>query len=649
MKLTELKIENFRSFEDETIRFDDYTCFVGPNGSGKSAILMALNVFFRENASTVTDVLTLSEEDFHHRNIRDPVKITLTFEDLSERAQEDLKHYYRQGKLVLFAKAVWDEKNGNAPVMQYGSRFVMKEFAAFFEAVDQGKRVGELREIYQGIRRTYSELPDVATKAAMTDALREYEEGHPELCTLIDDSSQLYGWTRGQNRLAPHIQWVYIPAVKDASLEQEESSKTALGQLLGRTVRTKLDFGEDIDTLKGEVEDSYKAILDQKAEALSELELSIQKRLQDYIDARAKFQLRWHYDAKASIAIKDPAARARIGDGEFIGEVSRAGHGLQRGFLVSLLHELVGNEEKGGPKLFLGFEEPELYQHPPQAKHLAYVLERLSLPRNNSQIILTTHSPYFVSTKGFENVRMVRKERSGRVSKVNSMSFKNLQDRLSSALGEEPCSQSSLIARIAQIMEPSQNELFFSTVAVLVEGQEDVAFISTQLGLSTQLSQFRKLGCHFVVAGGKTNLSRLVAIALEFKIPFYVVFDADSDESDQGERVKHERDNSCLMALCSASGTGPFPTDTFWGANVVVWPTKIAKVVHKDFGNTDWDVAEAEARQKHDLTEGVRAKNAMLIAYTLEELNAQSKQSKSLIKLCGSILRYAEKAQIALA
>ena len=93
MKLTELKIEKFRSFKNETIRFDDYNCLVGPNGSGKSVVLMALNVFFRENASTVTDVITLSEEDFHHRNIKEPVKITLTFEDLSETAQEDFKHY----------------------------------------------------------------------------------------------------------------------------------------------------------------------------------------------------------------------------------------------------------------------------------------------------------------------------------------------------------------------------------------------------------------------------------------------------------------------------------------------------------------------------------------------------------------------------
>lgn len=47
MKIKTVKIENFRSFKNETIDFDNYNCFVGPNGAGKSTVLNALNVFFR--------------------------------------------------------------------------------------------------------------------------------------------------------------------------------------------------------------------------------------------------------------------------------------------------------------------------------------------------------------------------------------------------------------------------------------------------------------------------------------------------------------------------------------------------------------------------------------------------------------------------
>jgi len=133
MKLSKLRIENFRSFKDETIYFDDYNCLMGANGIGKSAVLTALNVFFRNNASTATNVLTLSDEDFHHKSTGKPVKITLTFVDLSEEAKKDFKHYFRQRELTIFAKAAWDSGNESAEVMQYGARLVIKKFAPFFE------------------------------------------------------------------------------------------------------------------------------------------------------------------------------------------------------------------------------------------------------------------------------------------------------------------------------------------------------------------------------------------------------------------------------------------------------------------------------------------------------------------------------------
>ncbi|MFB3893167.1 MAG: ATP-dependent endonuclease [Phycisphaerae bacterium] len=75
MRLRSIQIQNFRSFLDQTIRLDDYTCFVGPNGAGKSCILTALNVFFRSTASPYTNLQWLAEEDFHHRNTGLPVKI----------------------------------------------------------------------------------------------------------------------------------------------------------------------------------------------------------------------------------------------------------------------------------------------------------------------------------------------------------------------------------------------------------------------------------------------------------------------------------------------------------------------------------------------------------------------------------------------
>ncbi len=70
MKIESLRIENFRSFKDETILFDNFTCFVGANGSGKSTILNALNVFFRQYKDCKTDLSKLTIEDFHQKMLK---------------------------------------------------------------------------------------------------------------------------------------------------------------------------------------------------------------------------------------------------------------------------------------------------------------------------------------------------------------------------------------------------------------------------------------------------------------------------------------------------------------------------------------------------------------------------------------------------
>lgn len=83
----------------------------------------------------------------------------------------------------------------------------------------------------------------------MEEALRKYEAAGPEQCALIPSEDPFYGVSKGQGRLQRHMQWVYIPAVKDASSEQAEGKSTALGKLPARTVRAKVNFSEGLGQL----------------------------------------------------------------------------------------------------------------------------------------------------------------------------------------------------------------------------------------------------------------------------------------------------------------------------------------------------------------------------------------------------------------
>ena len=90
MKIKTIRIENFRSFRDDTISLNRYSCFVGPNGVGKSTVLTALNVFFREQNSSSTDVVKLAEEDYFRKQTENSIRITVTFDSLSELAKREL-------------------------------------------------------------------------------------------------------------------------------------------------------------------------------------------------------------------------------------------------------------------------------------------------------------------------------------------------------------------------------------------------------------------------------------------------------------------------------------------------------------------------------------------------------------------------------
>lgn len=186
MKLESVRIRNFRTFgnDGDFIPLDGYTCFVGPNGVGKSNVFTALNVLFRYSTDSVTNLTTLEEEDFHQKDTSNPVEVTAVFTDLSAEAQADFANCYRQGKLIISAIGVWDPVTRTAPVKQYGERLVLVEFAPFFKAEGDGVLVPELRQHYTSIRSAFPDLPPPGTKAAMIDALRDYENKHPNECKL---------------------------------------------------------------------------------------------------------------------------------------------------------------------------------------------------------------------------------------------------------------------------------------------------------------------------------------------------------------------------------------------------------------------------------------------------------------------------------
>ena len=86
MRLTKLKITNFRCYKDETvIHLDDLVVFVGKNDSGKSSIFDALNIFFEGKAAPDKDDACVYTDDA-------TVRIACVFDDVPSELVIDAQH-----------------------------------------------------------------------------------------------------------------------------------------------------------------------------------------------------------------------------------------------------------------------------------------------------------------------------------------------------------------------------------------------------------------------------------------------------------------------------------------------------------------------------------------------------------------------------
>lgn len=664
MKLKSLRIENFRSFEDQTIDFESYTTFVGANGSGKSTVFHALNVFFRDDQTPGLNTTELAADDFHDKNTDVPIRLTVTFNDLSDQARDDFRHYCRQGQLIVSAVAEWDQNTGRAVVRQCGHRLAIPAFARFFEADKNGVKVEGLKDIYAALKKDYPDLPNATTKGAMSQALREYEDQHFDDCEELPSEDQFYGISKGANLLEKHVQWVYVPAVKEFSTETKEAKGTFLGKLLARTVRQKISFDDDIDAIRTDAKTKYEDLLTRTEGALEETSKSLSKRIVTWANPEAKLKLLWDYDGSA-VQVAQPFAKTIAGEGEFEGQLTRFGHGFQRAYLLALLEELANSDAPNAPTLIIACEEPELYQHPPQARHLYDVFSKLA--SGNTQVLACTHSPYFVSGDQFENVRLVRKAAGHTTISAATIAQVTLDLAQAGKVKPEQLGNQGNLAKIHQVLQPNLNEIFFTSRLILVEGLEDVAYIATYLQLTNRWDEYRRLGCHMVPANGKSEMPRPLAIAQCLKVPVFVVFDADGDtkaerirscpkcgeefkrcpecgeelapEAD-GRRAMHEKDNRVILTLCGLPGEAPFPGNTLFEDRCVAWPTKIADVVKADIGQEQWDAYATQVSNEFDNAPDLK-KNTLFIARILEVAWQSGRKSRSLEKLCDLIITFA--------
>lgn len=624
MRLKSLGLKNFRCFSDELIDFDNYTALVGANNSGKSAALAALNIFFRSNPKSIP----IGPDDFYKRLPERELEIKLTFSDLSEEEKSDFNHYVRSGELTFFIKAT--SQNGLVRASLHGNRFANPIFAPFFEMGNAGDK----KKFYEGLPSDLGLAP-WKNQTQAEEELRKYEENNTEKNEPLPSSANAFGVEGPLPRLRKYIDFVYIPAVKDASDEATEARNTAFSRLIERAVRAKLNVEERIATIRANAKKDIDELSANHSEVLEDLSKLIDVEYRKFNSADSQVHLEWGQFDDKNLEINLPPVRLELSDDLIKNPVNKFGHGTQRNYIMALLLVSATYDFTKLQNLILACEEPELYQHPPQAKLLASSL--YSLTSNRTQIIISTHSPYFITAKLFENIRVIRRT-PGDKSKAYRWSVDENCSMIAKAKGEDPISTKASRAALNQFLQPQMNELFFAPAIVFVEGDEDRALIARQFEILGKNHEFLAKGIHIVPVSGKGNFINAISIARGFQIPFFAVFDGDMQQPNQEKRnsnLKLNREIFAILETKSVNEDGSLDEDVF-GDNFTVWTNSI----QDSFADKDvWETERLSVIHEFGWTADRLKKNPMVMEAALDRFHAKSK-AVHLDTLCTTILKY---------
>ena len=197
--------------------------------------------------------------------------------------------------------------------------------------------------------------------------------------------------------------FVLVTADLRASEESVDGKSSIIGRILERAVdRTAAD--EEIAKIVEESRAKQQKVYEEKfKDQLNSITQQLNQVVASYSPGRAITV------APANIELKAPKTTFEVAilDGSTETVVERQGHGFQRTVLISALQLLAqsGAAATSGV-ICLAIEEPELFQHPIQAKAFAKVLRALVEDPNKSiQVTYATHSPYFLEARHFEQVR----------------------------------------------------------------------------------------------------------------------------------------------------------------------------------------------------------------------------------------------------
>lgn len=523
MKIKKVEISNWRSIVHETVLFDDLMIFIGQNNHGKSNVLSSILFFFGEINHQLLDFNSVDNE----------LWVEIEFSEISDDEKITFKKYVSSANKIKVRKTAL--KNGSFSYNGYVE-----------EATEDWLKESKISDFK---KREIAETLPLASLLPIKGAITidQFKIAQDEyIIANSNDISFNYVLEEanflGLKNVAKGSfgDLFFIPSVKNASDELNPRGNTLFSQLYSRVINKISEHNPQFKEAKEKIIQLTKIL--NKTNDDGDINEDRPKDLASLENLLDEELISWN--TKIDIQISTPnvddifrvGANVSIDDG-IKTDISRKGHGLQRALIFALIkawskvmkqdrEALLNNEgsegsnRKASKSTYFIFEEPELFLHPQAQRELFSSLVNLS--KDESQVVLCTHSSSFLDLEHHKSICIVKKENIVDGTKVLQYVNDIFED-----------SEEIKSFNLSYWINPERSELFFAKKVILVEGQTDKTILPF---LAKRLNVF-KYDYTIIECGGKDNIHLYINLLNKFKINYLVVYDKDNHIEKSTQKI----------------------------------------------------------------------------------------------------------------
>jgi predicted ATP-dependent endonuclease of OLD family len=393
MKIEKIILANFRSYKDEIeIDFDDLNVFVGRNDIGKSTILEALDIFFNENKG----IIKIDKDDVNKQAKAEEntnIKIGVVFGDLPPTLTIDATNPTKLDEEYLL------NRNGKLEVIKvFPNAGKEKIFVKAFHPTNPACANLHLKK-QADLKKLLTDEMECADKTKNSEVRKSIWSHHAEDLQLDDINIELTkidaknSWEQLKSYLPMYALFQSDRKNSDGDSEIQNPLKLAVQEIL-----KDQRLMDSLNAVAVEVEAKLNEVAGKTLEKLNEMNPEIADSLTPVIPSAES--LKW-VDVFKSVSI--------TGDEDI--PINKRGSGVKRLVLLNFFRAEAERRknESNVPDIIYAIEEPETSQHPSHQRKLIEAFKELS-QSENTQVLLTTHSPSIVKLLDFEHLKLIKKE-----------------------------------------------------------------------------------------------------------------------------------------------------------------------------------------------------------------------------------------------